>query len=236
MNQIHKTSGFTSVMASRREPPDSLEFFPTPPFGTRALIKHCLTARDLRGLVWEPAAGAGHMAEVLRESFANVYASDVHDYGVGYPVGSFVGDGFALDRARCPQRPDWLITNPPFNLASEFLVRALEEAKTGVAFFLRLQWLETGDRYREVFHPCPPSTVAIFSERVPLCKGRWDPDGSTATAYAWFIWRQKDAGHKTTRLMWIPPGQREALTLATDRRKFAPETLPDVQDLFEVAR
>ncbi len=31
----------------------------------------------------EPACGAGHMAKVLREYFAEVRCSDVHPYGYG---------------------------------------------------------------------------------------------------------------------------------------------------------
>jgi hypothetical protein len=50
-----------ALMASRQEPSDSLDFFPTPPWGTRALIERVLPAlgirpTDLRGLTaWEPA-------------------------------------------------------------------------------------------------------------------------------------------------------------------------------------
>ena len=42
---------------------------------------------------WEPAAGEGHMAEVLKEYLAWVRASDVFDYGCGDELGSFVGCG-----------------------------------------------------------------------------------------------------------------------------------------------
>src|ERR1700686_5629894 len=92
-----RPKGFTSVMAGRLEPPDALDFFCTPPWATRALCKHVLFASGgsfpmpLSG--WEPAAGEGHMAEVLMEYFQQVHASDVFDYGCGYEVGSFVGCG-----------------------------------------------------------------------------------------------------------------------------------------------
>ena len=33
-----KPTEHRAVMASRREPPDSLDFFPTPPWATRALL------------------------------------------------------------------------------------------------------------------------------------------------------------------------------------------------------
>jgi hypothetical protein len=43
-----------------------------------------------------------------------------------------------------------------------------------------------------------------------MVKGRWNPDASSATAYAWFVWRAPATGE--TRFMWIPPSQRGALT------------------------
>lgn len=205
----------SAVMARRTEAPDSLDFFPTPPWATRALLEHVL---DLGSgtVAWEPAAGEGHMAEVLREYFPKVYASDVHDYGKGYSLGSFVGEG--LDRATCPSQPDWIITNPPFNLAEEFLARALEEARVGVAMLLRTAWIEGQDRYRSIFQKMPPSKMAVFSERVAMQKGLWDPKASSATCYAWFVWQRSFEGR--TELAWIPPGQRERLTKVDDAARF----------------
>jgi hypothetical protein len=56
-----------------------------------------------------------------------------------------------------------------------------------------------------------------------MSKARWDPDGSTATSYAWFVWlRDDDGGLITPRSPpWIPPGRRETLTKPDDRARFA---------------
>jgi hypothetical protein len=60
-------------MARRLEPPDALDFFCTPPWATRALCEHVLFASGgpypMPLSAWEPAAGEGHMAEVLMEYF-----------------------------------------------------------------------------------------------------------------------------------------------------------------------
>jgi hypothetical protein len=52
--------GFTSVMAQRREPPDALDYFPTPLWATRALFRHVLPFLGIEaiGSVWEPSAEA----------------------------------------------------------------------------------------------------------------------------------------------------------------------------------
>ncbi len=213
-----------AVMASRREPPTSLDFFPTPPWATRALLRHVLAERMGVQLgfssAWEPAAGEGHMAEVLRESFRVVHASDIFDYGRGYALGDFTDPG--LLRVQCPFAPDWIITNPPYNDALAFALRALAEATDGVALLTRLAWLETETRWRDLFAPQPPTLVALFAERVPMHRGRWDPNGSTATAYTWVIWRKRYP-RAATELMWIPYGCRETLTLPGDAERFGGE-------------
>lgn len=180
-------------------------------------MEHVLVkpARGTRLYAWDPCAGEGHMSEVLKEYFFGVYESDVHDYGVGHKIGSFVGEG--PDVIPRPRKCHWVIANPPFNVSVAFFMRAWKEADHGVALLLRTNWLEGQSRYQNVFKYHPP-TVAVFSERVPMCKGRWDPDGSTATSYAWFIWSHKFDGGD---IMWVPPGQRTELERPGDRRKFA---------------
>jgi hypothetical protein len=198
-------------MAQRREPPAALDYFPTPPWATRALFTHVLSALCIEKPcnVWEPACGEGHMAAVICE-FAReaVIASDVFDYGYGVAPLDFLFDAPLA-------RPDWIITNPPFSLACEFTLRALDLAAEGVAMLVRTQWIEGIGRYEKLFRDRPPSLYAPFVERVPMVKGRWDPNASTATAYAWFVWGKSFSG--PSRVFWIPPGCRESLTRPDDR-------------------
>ncbi|MFC0243650.1 hypothetical protein [Rhodopseudomonas telluris] len=210
-------SGSRSIMASRQEPDDGLDYFPTPPWATRALVEVVLKrsghAASLHAqTAWEPACGEGHMAEVLCDYFKEVTASDIHPHGYGHTA-NFLGD-------IVPGFDDWIITNPPFGANAEaFVLRALQFAQVGVAMFLRLQWLETVGRFERVFQPYPPAIIAQFAERVPLHKGRWEPEGDTATAYLWIVWL-KNSARKTTEFVWIPPGQREALSRPDDAERF----------------
>jgi hypothetical protein len=205
-------------MAQRVQPQGDLDFAPTPPWATRALMERVLpqipevdfAIREQK--CWEPACGEGHMAEVLREYFRFVHATDIHDYGHGDVVDFLGADG----KTAMPM--DWIISNPPFqDKALAFALRALELAGVGVALFVQLRWLETLERYEQLFKPAPPTLVAIFVERVPLHMGRWEPDGTTATAYMWLVW-VKDRTPQAP--MWIPPGCREALTRPDDEKRF----------------
>jgi hypothetical protein len=150
------------------------------------------------------------MACVAAE-FGDVIASDLFDYGYGTAPLDFLHDMPAA-------RPDWIITNPPFALACEFTLRALDLATEGVAMLVRTQWIEGIGRYEKLFRDRPPAIYAPFVERVPMVKGRWDPDASTATSYAWFVWRRSVSSG--TAVCWIPPC-RKALTRVDDRQRFA---------------
>jgi hypothetical protein len=198
-----------AVMAQRIEPLDSFDDFPTPPWATRALIEYVLDKPALASTTClEPACGRGHMARVLADYFGSVVAADVFDYGFG-TVADFLATEY-------PDRSiDWVISNPPYRLAEAFILRALPIARHGVAMLVRTSFIESVGRYGRLFRPYPPAVLAQFTERVPMLRSRLDRDGSTATAYAWIVWRRGHAGG--TRLVWIPPC-RKALERDGDYR------------------
>jgi len=190
-----------AVMAQRMEPKDSPDDFPTPPWATRGLIEHILDDKDALAsqVCLEPACGAGHMAKVLKEYFSEVRAADAFSYGYG-PVRDFLTYPYEANAV------DWVITNPPFRLAEEFVLRALHVARQGVAILARSVFLESSGRYNAIFRDTPPSKFAQFVERVPMVRGRLDEKASTATGYAWLVW-EKNA-NLAPRLMWVPPCRR----------------------------
>lgn len=213
----HKVNGHRAVMASRRSKRGARDFLPTPPFATRALMERVLASQwafDWHEYsCWEPACGEGHMVEVLKEYFGCVMYSDIHNYGyAGTYRGDFINEDFP---AACA---DFIITNPPFDAKAEaFAHRALALARVGVALFLPLRWLEGVGRYERLFRDTPPTLIAPFVERVNLCKDRWNPKGTTATAYMWLVWIK---GANPQPPYWIPPGCREQLTRPDDVIRF----------------
>lgn len=190
-----------AVMSQRIEPADSPDDFPTPPWATRALIEHIIGAERVRGMsCLEPACGRGYMSKPLAEYFGSVSSSDAYAYGFG-DLRNFLDYPFeALSH-------DWVITNPPFRLAEEFVERSLMVARKGVAILARTVFLESVGRYEGIFKDRPPTVFAQFSERVPMVRGRVDAKASTATGYAWFVW-EKDAAI-APRLAWVPPCRRK---------------------------
>ena len=138
------------------------------------------------------------MARPLGEYFRTVYQSDVHSYGHG-DVHDFLMPGRSLHEC------DWIITNPPFRLAKEFIFRSLDIASRGVAMLVRTSFLEGCDRYNTLFSKSPPHIVAPFVERIPMFKGKIDRGGASATSYSWLIWETKSSPLRGTVLRWIPP-------------------------------
>ncbi len=221
-----RAKGAGAVMQQRTEALDSLDFFPTPPWGTRSFCEYVLPklgipVSRLKTLVAaEPAAGEGHMAETLKEYFGEVRCSDVYDYGKGYQIASYTGEGF--DVLPPLTDVDFMITNPPFNGALAFAERALSEVRLGVALLVRLGWIETETRW-PLFCRAMPTAVCQFVERLPMHKGLYDPDGSTSTPYCWVVWLKPFVGRGVrdeARMIWIPPGQEKMHFRQSDVAKF----------------
>lgn len=189
-----------AVVNTRLSGTDQLDFFPTPPWATRALIRHVIRPG---GDVLDPCAGAGHMAETLREQFDKVYSCDIADYG--YKLDR---NGDFLDPEFKP-RVDWVIANPPFKLAESFILKSLQCARIGVAMMVRTSFVEGSGRYKRLYSINPPSIIAHFVERVPMVKGRYDPDATTMTSYCWFVWQR--GALLGTKTIWIPPCRNELL-------------------------
>jgi hypothetical protein len=206
---------------------DKVGDWPTPPWVTRALFEEVIFpslapgARTAmaRQAAWEPACNRGHMAKPLAEYFGEVIATDLIDYGwegqheaVDFlPVmgASALPQKFRRfrDRLYAGDRPlDFIATNPPFPLWEQFAQRCIElRPMTGFALLGRLGALTGMERYRTLFAKCPPSTVAVFTERCSLVPGGLDPQADQPHLYAWFVWLNGCDAKRHTRLAWIPP-------------------------------
>jgi hypothetical protein len=84
------------------------------------------------------ARGAGHMARPLKEYFGKVKASDIYAYGHGTPADFLAGP---IDAASV----HWIITNPPFRLAEDFIQRSLIVARRGWRSWRALSFSRASD-------------------------------------------------------------------------------------------
>jgi len=195
----------TAVMQRRVEAHDSLDDFPTPPWATRALCEQFVGRNQYKdlGSVWEPCCNRGYMARPLGEYFSQVYATDIHDYGWS---GQGAIEDFLWPSTVPPYPVNWIVANPPFRLAEQFIERASQVATDGFAMIVRTAFLEGVGRHGRLFTKNPPSIIAQFSERVVMHKGKVTATGSTATAYCWLVWVD---GEEETQFRWIRPCRKE---------------------------
>ena len=55
---------------------------------------------------------------------------------------------------------DWVITNPPFKIAEDFIFESLRVARVGVAMLVRTVFIESVGRYDRLFSQNPPTYFA----------------------------------------------------------------------------
>ena len=195
-----KTLPKNLAFVNRSNDKDDRDFYPTPPWATRALFESGFKPHP-KSIIWEPAKGLGDMARTIAEYHSpdKIIATDLHDD----PSVDFL-------KADNTYNADWIITNPPFNIVNEFVLHALEISKVGVAMFVRYPFLETQKRFNTIFKHHKPTKIYQFYERVRLCKDVVSRNGPSAVVYVWVVWNRYNEGEPTT-FEWIetPSSQLE---------------------------
>lgn len=142
--------------------------------------------------VLDPCCGNNAMSGELLKSglFWNVFAIDkIHGQ-----------DFFEWDSIT-----DYLIGNPPYSLAHEFILHAKRITGKKFAFLLPLTYLQGQQRFDEIFQDrkFPLARVHVFI-RYPMLGDPLRPDGKYRTGmqtYAWFIWDKSHRG--PPQIGWI---------------------------------
>ena len=163
------------------------DFYATPPEVTVALLDF-LESKNLISpgcLIWEPACGSGAMTEVMLDRGYGVLGTDLHPQDPDIAPEDFLESSDKV----C----GWIITNPPFSKATEFITHALELGKP-CAFLLKSQFWHAKSRL-ELFRENPPSYVLPLTWRPDFLYGA--KSGSPTMECLWTVW----AGSRET-LYW----------------------------------
>lgn len=162
------------------------DLYETPEWVTEALLPH-LDPRS--AVIWEPAAGSGKMVRVLKRC-THVVSTDI-DMGLDFLLTPLI------DHVGCRA----IITNPPYDLATEFCehaLRLMEPVQGMVAMLLRTDFDHAKSR-THLFRDCPAfQTKLVLTKRIvwfepePGAKGK-----SPSFNHAWFIWDWKHEGAPT---------------------------------------
>ena len=175
-----------------------LDAYPTETAVTRTLLDRVKIGGD----VCEPCAGAGLMADELISRTSCVWLNDIDSSHVSHC--DFIGDASLANagvwKYRNPHRIDlprhpwhWTVTNPPFIQAIDILRNAWNNSSVGVAFLLRLTFLEpAGKRSGErgdwlAAHEDQMTNLITLGQPRPS----FTTDGKTDKATtAWMVWRK----------------------------------------------
>ena len=190
---VFVTLGASNHTDKEREPND---FYATDPIAVDKLV---WSIGFIPCVVWECACGTGCLSERLEQYCRGVVSTDVIDRGYGQ-----VQD-FLLAK-EMPSGCSCIITNPPYKLATEFILHALSLLPDGgrCIMFLKTTFLEGEKRHRLLFSKYPPQRILQFSKRV-LCAKNADFQKmrkvGSAVSYAWFVWEKGYKGETT--ITWI---------------------------------
>lgn len=196
----------------QRSPSDN---YPTPCWSTTRFLEAFVPKyhAQLDESLWlEPGAGEGNMIYAVQEYFRST----------GQPIPTFdaaelreecreplqklgvrtvqIGD-FFKDGPPSPGPYDMVLTNPPFSLAMEFILRSLQADTRFVAMLLRLNYL--GSKKRHDFFRLNAPDLYVIPNR-PSFKGTGETD---SIEYAWFVWDKMNMGRSSGeyRLLDLTP-------------------------------
>jgi len=152
------------------------DFYPTPDYAVMALLEKELF---FGGSIWEPACGTGSISKVFEAEGAKVISTDLNDLGYGKPGVDFL----TTEKLLAP----YIVTNPPFRLAEDFVWHAMQLKADKLCLLLKLTFLEGLGR-RELFKMYPPRSIYVFSKRLQLTRNGVEYRNRGMIAFAWFVW------------------------------------------------
>ena len=177
-----------SYRASRAGRSDT-DFYQTP----FTITEQLLDVETFRDPILEPCCGRNAITRVLKSSGHDCYGYDL-----------FYGSRRADFLCESHQYPS-IVTNPPFRIANEFLLKAFTIATDKIAFFLPLDYLHGSFRHEMIHAVRRPNRIYVLVRR-PLLEDMIYSDGkykTGATTFAWFIYDMTTTGVDYPEIRWI---------------------------------
>ena len=165
------------------------DFYETPYSITQQLLDVLEIEKD--SFILEPACGGGAITKVLElNNFSNLESYDIEK--------DFLKEERVLGF-------DYVITNPPFSLAKEFILKSKEVCRKGFYMLLPLSYLHGKERHDIIYqnNNFMLKTVYVFT-RYPMLGDKLRDDGKYRTGmmvYAWFYFENGFVGDSSIK--WI---------------------------------
>lgn len=163
---------------------------------TDALLKRI----DLRGRILECCAGDRAIARRIHNKVAThsgsvVLSSDLTDSETSeFPLlhADQTTDATTREFWENYNRPgtqvlNWVVTNPPFNVAPKIIPLAYKNSRVGIAMLLRLSYLEPCAN-RAAWLQSNADNLKLVMPVNPRPRFRADTKGTDSCTVAWFVW------------------------------------------------
>ena len=154
------------------------DMYQTPYLMTQALFDN--EVFDDKGTMIEPACGKKAMVKIIKKNFKGKLT--YYDLYSG-----------KMDFLNETRSFDYLITNPPYSKANQFIMKAKQIIKHRFCLLLPLNYLQGQWRYENIYkfvEKYPLERIYVFT-RMPMLSDTIRSDGKYKTgmqSYAWFIW------------------------------------------------
>lgn len=171
-----KGKNFSTNNTGKRRKSD---FYETPYSLTWLLLEQ----EKLSGSVLEPACGSGAISKIVGGNAYDIEKDFLKEQG----------------------EYDTVITNPPYSLAYEFILKAKKVATKKIIFLLPLSYLHGKKRFDTIWNnkEFPLARIYVFT-RYPMLGEKLRQDGKHNTGmmvYAWYVWEKEYKGEPIIR--WL---------------------------------
>lgn len=175
------------------------DFYATNPQTVREFLNQTFDEFEDVNIVWENACGEGHLSDALKEYFdCKIIDTDLIDRNYCEQKVDFLNSNFNPNA-------DLIITNPPFSLVNDFIIKGIEKTNRYLVYLCKIQMLETVGR-KEILENSPLKYIYVHSKRQATWKDgkELDPQGkkwATTMCLAWFVWDKEYKGEPIVRFI-----------------------------------
>jgi len=195
--------GYSTVRMKSDRPRAERDFYSTPIGLMYGAVERVVNDEIWPGLypsnfrwnILDAGCGDGKWGTVLAGKLNSMFSRPAFTTGIDIEqqpkalefVDKFVCDDYL---GKYSERQNFIIGNPPFNLAEEFVHKSLSLMSSGgyVFFLLRLAFLEGRKRQLSLFEKTPLKRVYVLTRRPSFFSTKNGKDTTDTLAYAMFLW------------------------------------------------
>lgn len=177
---------------------DEFDWYVEPEICSEALF----IVEKFDGSIWDPACGMGRIVSSAISAGYEAVGTDLNP-----KANSIYGECYNFLTDYVPIEKHNIVSNPPFGIAEEFVIKAIEDVKVGgkVAMILPLVWMAGFSTKRSWLPVSPLMRVYPISPRPSMPPAAvimsGEKPGNGTKDFAWFVWEKGYEGHAQIAFM-----------------------------------